>query len=268
MPASTDLSVLVMSCDPFDDVWKPFFTLFKRYWPNCSYPKFFCTDANPVQEAGFVPLTPGKGLAWSFRLKYAVEQIQTPYVLFLQDDFFLEKPVLEADIEEVLTIQRQEKAGLMRIFPTPGPDRPYKAYPQVGLVSQNADYRISCQAAIWERNTLLQLIDETENIWQFELEGTKRAQKLDKLFLSVYTHYHNGHYPVPYFCTAVLKGKWMRSVLPLLEKENLKVDFKRRGVQSRYEAWRDRVFANSPKPVQGYVWLMLYKWPKKVLGVG
>src|ERR1041384_5983428 len=83
-------AVLVMSCDAFEDVWHPFFVLFGRYWPDCPFPVYFCTETKPCKQPGITPLLPGK-LPWSARLRYAIDAIPQEYILFLQDDFFLIK---------------------------------------------------------------------------------------------------------------------------------------------------------------------------------
>jgi hypothetical protein len=32
-----DLTILVNSCDAYEDLWYPFFELFRINWPNCKY---------------------------------------------------------------------------------------------------------------------------------------------------------------------------------------------------------------------------------------
>ena len=37
---SAGLSVLVISCDRYADLWRPFFELFWRHWPDCQGPVY------------------------------------------------------------------------------------------------------------------------------------------------------------------------------------------------------------------------------------
>jgi len=258
------LSVLVMSCDAFEDVWQPFFTLFERYWADCPFPTYFCTDANPVNQKNFISITPGKNLAWSYRLKYALEQLKTPYVLFLQDDFFLLKPADTARILRYVEILEKEQAGLLRIFPTPPPNSPFKSYEDVGLIHKNVPYRVSCQAAIWDKEVLLQLINETENIWAFEIEGTKRANAIEKPFLSVFVDDKGqpleiGNYAFTYFCTAVLKGKWMRGAIEVCKKENISLNLSKRPVETWWQENRRYIYDRTPVFLQKYMWFLLFR---------
>lgn len=259
-----NLSILVMSCDAFEDVWQPFFTLFERYWADCPFPKYFCTDEKPVQQQGFIPIAIGKNLAWSYRLKHALQQIETPYVLFLQDDFFLMKQADTARIMRYVGILEQEQAGILRIFPTPPPDLAFKNYEDIGLIAKNVPYRVSCQAAIWDKEVLLQLINETENIWGFEIEGTKRANDIEKPFLSVFvddkgTPLEIGNYAYTYFCTAVLKGKWMRGAIELCKKENIALDLSKRPVETWWQENRRYIYDRTPQFLQRYMWYLLFR---------
>ena len=34
---TSDSAILILSCDKFSDLWKPFFDLFWKYWPDCPY---------------------------------------------------------------------------------------------------------------------------------------------------------------------------------------------------------------------------------------
>lgn len=259
-----NLSILVMSCDAFEDVWQPFFILFDKYWKDCPYPKYFCTDIKPVNQLGFTPITVGQNLAWSYRLKKALEQIDTQYVLFLQDDFFLMKPADTARINKYLEIIKKEHAGLLRIFPTPPPTTSFKNYEDIGLVEKNTPYRVSCQAAIWDKEVLLELINDTENIWAFEIEGSKRANEIAKPFLSVYEDemgvpLEAGNYAYTYFCTAVLKGKWMRGAVRLCRTEGISLDFTKRPIETWWQEKRRYILDIAPNPLKKYVHFLCFR---------
>jgi hypothetical protein len=259
-----DLAIIVMSCDAFEDVWQPFFTLFNRYWADCPFPKYFCTDAKPAQQDGFIDITPGKNLAWSYRLQYALRQIPQKYVLFLQDDFFLLKPANTQKIIQYLAIIQQENAGVLRIFPSPPPSESYKNYTTVGLLKPYTPYRVSCQAAIWDKDVLLELVNPTENIWAFETEGTQRSNALSQVFLSVYIDeagepLEKGDYAYTYFCTAVYKGKWMRGAVAMCEQEGIHIDLTKRPVETWWLEKRRYLYDHTPNPLQKYVWYLLFK---------
>ena len=94
-------------------------------------------------------------------------------------------------------------------------------------ISKGADYRLSLQAAVWDKQTLLELLREGESAWELELNGTKRTNDLGAPFLSVI-----GDSSIPYFCTGIVKGKWVKEAVKLYETEGIEVDLTARSVQT------------------------------------
>ena len=52
------------------------------------------------------------------------------------------------------------------------------------MISQNADYKISLQAALWDVGVLKSLMRRNESGWDAEIEGTKRAHASKGIFLA------------------------------------------------------------------------------------
>ena len=79
-------SILVNSSDGFEDCWSPFFTLFKKYWPNCKAKIFLNTEKKNWQDSDLtIHCTRVQGqqerrLTWSECLIRALDQIDTPCV--------------------------------------------------------------------------------------------------------------------------------------------------------------------------------------------
>ena len=130
-------------------------------------------------------------------------------------------------IDGLLTYMVAKGAGCLRLYPCPGPDLPCLDNPEVGEISKGADYRLSLQTAIWQKQTLLELLREGESAWELEINGTKRSNNLDVPFMCV-----TGDSPIPYFCTGVVRGKWVREAVELCEREGIEVDLTVRSVQT------------------------------------
>lgn len=37
-------AILLSTCDKYEDAWLPFFTLFKTYWKECTFPIYLNTE--------------------------------------------------------------------------------------------------------------------------------------------------------------------------------------------------------------------------------
>ena len=221
------VAVLISSCDKYQDLWSPFFTLFFRYWPDCPYPVYLGTNNLKYNNKRVKMIAIGDEVDWSSDFRCMLERISQQYVIVLMEDFLLIKSVDTTKIDRLITYMEAKGAGCLRLFPCPGPDLPCLDNPEVGEISKGADYRSSLQAAIWNKQTLLELLREGESAWELEINGTKRTNDLDVPFLCV-----TGDSPIPYFCTGVVKGKWVREAVELCEKEGIEVDLTVRSVQT------------------------------------
>jgi len=227
MTVMNKTAVLISSCDKYQDLWDPFFTLFFRYWQDCPYPVYLGTNHLKYDHNRVTTITVGDDTDWSSDFRSMLEQIPQPYVIVLIEDFLPTKSVDTAMIDRLITYMVDKGAGCLRLFPCPGPDLPCLDNPLVGEISKGADYRLSLQAAIWDKQILLELLREGESAWELELNGTKRTNALAAPFLCV-----AGDSPIPYFCTGVVKGKWVKEAVKLCKKEGIEVDLTARPVQT------------------------------------
>lgn len=234
-----DLTILVNTSDGFEDCWAPFFELFARYWPDCPYPIVLNTetktprfDALPVRCTQ-VALGQARRLTWSECLARCLDGIDTPFVLYLQEDYFLEAPVQQALIETFLDELRGDRADVIRLMECggSGPWQP-TAHPLLWEVDRRAQYRIALQAALWRRSTLRAQLRRHESPWQLEVFGSARARRRDDRVLCVNRDrlHGEGREVIPYRPTGVVKGQWERDIVePLFARHRIAVDFSRRG---------------------------------------
>jgi hypothetical protein len=231
-----NLAVLVSSCDKYHDLWNPFFTLFFRYWPDCPYPVYLVSNHLIYSDSRVNTIAVGDDRDWSSSLKNALLHITQPYLILLLEDYLIEERVDTEYIEALTVYMKKRKAGCLRIFPTPGPNVGCVDNHRVGEISKGSDYRLSLQAAIWDREVLLGLLRVGESPWELEILGSKRTDMLDMPFLSVERN-RQGVYPITYFCTAVLRGKWMPDAVKLCKKNGINIDLRarsQRGVNDRF----------------------------------
>lgn len=223
-PIHPSASILIQSCDAYRDTWIPFFTLFFRYWNDINLPVFLCSESEKFNDTRVQTLLTGSGKTWSQMLLEALMRIETKYVILLLDDYLLYKKVENARIAELLRIADMKSAVCLRLFPEPGPDLPLQDCPGIGTIGENAAYRVSTQAAIWNRMDLISLLNPSESAWEFEYHSQQRSLSLRAPFLSVQKEANNPHYPYTYVFTGIVRGRWTREALRLCRKENITLD--------------------------------------------
>jgi hypothetical protein len=235
----SDLTILVNTSDGFEDCWAPFFQLFATYWPGCQYPVVLNTETKAPSFAGLpvrssqVGLNAARRMTWSECLAACLDAIDTPYVLYLQEDYFLEAPVQQAYIETLLDEMRADRADVIRLMECGG-SGPWSPSPNPLLweVAQNARYRIALQAALWRKSILRGHLRLHESPWQLEVFGSARARRVkDRVLCVNRDRFHGeGKEVFPYVPTGVVSGRWERRVVePLFARHGIYVDFTRRG---------------------------------------
>lgn len=230
-------SILVNSSDGFEDCWNPFFTLLKRYWPECSAPIYLNTETKTWQHPDFdIDCTAVQGdkqkrLTWSECLISALDQIKTPLVLYFQEDYFIHQPV-RSDIIASAAEHMIDNPGVKHIALTNmGSVGPHQSYELNWLQSirQNARYRVSTQAALWRVDALKSYLHPEENGWMFEIYGTWRAHRRDECFLCVCYDIKHGGPAIDYLHTGIIKGKWLADIVDVFAANRIEIDFSQRG---------------------------------------
>ncbi len=230
----TDVAVLVVSCDKYKDLWMPFFSFFFKYWHDCPYPVYLSSNHSIYNDSRVKTITVGDDIDWSSGFHKILEQIPHTYVILLLEDYLLKQPVNSDRIQALTAYMKQKMAGCLRLFPCPGPNVLCNDNIEVGEILKRSDYRLSLQAAIWDRQVLLSLLREGETPWQLEVLGSKRTDALDVPFLSIWRN-NSQVYPITYFCTAVVRGKWVPDAVELCKKEGIDIDLTIRPLQTWYD---------------------------------
>ncbi len=221
-------AVLVMSCDAYRDLWRPFFTLFWRYWADCQFPIYLGANRAEHKDGRVTTICAGDG-EWSRRLRFCLERMQEEYILLLLEDYFFVRPISTAAIVDALKLLHSVAGAVLRLYPFPGPDMEVSRHRNFGRIHPLAPYRVSTQAAIWDRRELLRLLHDDETIWDFEWKGTKRSRSQPEKFYSCYEAL------LPYR-QVVERGQWFWSAARKYGKEDIGCDFSARPVMSRTRA--------------------------------
>ncbi len=216
-----DLSVLVVSFDAYSDLWDTFFKLFKRYWGDCPYKLYL--GANNKKYEGVDTIDIGDDVSWCDNLRKYLEAIESPYVLTMLEDYFLDKKVDNESVKALFDYVRSEDLDCLRLRPAPIADHTVNKKLNVGVALPGAPYYINAQPAIWKKESLLKLLKPGYNAWQFEIENSRASAGLD---YKVYT----SNVQVLSFHNGVERGKYYASTVEFLNREGLTADFETRGI--------------------------------------
>lgn len=237
----SDVTILLTSCDRYADAWKPFFILWKKYWPECDYPFVLNTERENYHSELFSVKTVkgGKGKTWSRRLKNCLNQIDTEFVLLCLEDYFLQRPVDTKIFQAALRTMREDPlAGVIQfaIDIETKFDRSvtvneyFSPVPKYEKTMSNG--RIFCVLSLYRTKYLKKLLLPSETPWDFEYFGSIRSQWYrEKVYRENDNHERCFFYYIePKYGYAISRGKWLPKNQELFEENGIEVDFSRLGI--------------------------------------
>lgn len=277
-------SILVNTCDKFEDCWDPFFKLFKFYWPDCSGKIYLNTEykiyeykdlsISSIQGCKKHNVPNRKRATWSQCLRWALETMETDIILYMQEDYFLNAKVNNDRLEELVSLMQSDPT-IHCIQLTTDSVKPKECSAYDGLLTVDHSYwsTISCQASLWRKDILQKYIRDYENAWQFEWWGSKRAFKYkDNFFVVNQNLSENGggisncistNYKeiIPYIKTGVIGGRWYRPVVELFQAHDILMDYSKRGfhqegVSSTWIAKQKRRLKQLPVEIRNRIELL------------
>lgn len=244
------LTVFVNTSDGFEDCWSPFLTLWKKYggalaelpvalnseYKEWSHPGL---DVQPCRSTQGID----RRLPWSECMIRGLDTLKTPYLLYMQEDYFLKSPAL-VDVVERAVAQLAAPGGPAVVYLNHlGPQWPHAQGGGEDFipVPRQARYLLSTQAAVWRVDALRALTCPWENGWSFEKFGSVRMSRRRLPALQ-----WTGPDALDYIYTGVIKGKWLPECVDVFAREGIDVDFSRRGfyegsggrLKTRYEVLR------------------------------
>lgn len=229
------LSVLIVSCDKYSDLWPYFFRFFEIHWPDCPFPILLGSNHKIWSGAQAKTICVGDDKTWATNLRYMLEKVETPWVMVLLEDFFLVEDVTTQKVRIALSVAQKENSDCLRLAVSkrasvvvPATVREYEGL-QFGHFLKGTPYRISTQGAIWKRQTLMALLDESYSAWDFEIIGTQVAEQLEIKILGVFQN------PILKYRHAVERGKWLPQGIENCTRVGLEIDYSKRPALSQEE---------------------------------
>lgn len=222
----TDISMVLMTCDEYEDTWWPFVTQLRSNWPEFNMPIYLGAESKIFSYPGFdirCPLSKGRVYSqWSKRLLELLDKIESEYVLFSLDDFWLTDKVDNTEFQHVFTyIKSNRNIGFICLLHE---DKLFLNQEQRKLIIESEfedlnewkkglPFRITTQAGIWRKKYLIKLLRSHESAWFFETRATWRSKFCKERVLNVKHSILN--YPVG---GVIGGGMLYRDYLPLYNK--------------------------------------------------
>ncbi len=175
---STDISLLILSCDAFSDIWDANFTLLENNFGNRNMETYLVSDKEnkKIKRDNIHFIFAGEEKEFSHRIKEALSRISTKYVLITLDDYLLTKPIKIKKINELLEIIKCEDYDYFRLFNTPSGKKKTK-YKKIKTINPLDVYDVNLYPGIWKTEVLKEMVNEDLNPWQFEVSLSNKMEQ-------------------------------------------------------------------------------------------
>lgn len=217
--------ILIPTCDKYEDIWEPYFTLKNRYWKN-NYKTFLLTETKKCKWCDTVNVNEK---IWTKRLREGLKKLDYKYVIISLEDFFIREPVNQEKIE--LYIKNFPKhAAVINLVNVSNKIK--SNILDLSLKEEDCGYKCNCQFGIWDREKLISLLANDGSAWDWELsEPCVSGYKYYSVSKNDVINYGYGKY---WF--GINAGKWVKKdVVKLFKKENITIDYSKRGFTHNYQ---------------------------------
>lgn len=168
-----NIPLILHTCDKYNWLWKGWEYYFKKFWKYDNEIIFVNETITEIPDnCKHFPTGSGQ---WSDRLIKALDNIQSDYVIYMQEDFW---PIKEPpNIESLFNILKKENLDAIRICE---PSIYYSLidteYENIKQFLLNSDYLITHQFSIWNKRFFRKSLVSNETPWDHEIKGTERLK--------------------------------------------------------------------------------------------
>ena len=233
---ASSVAIIASSCDAFFDAWRPFVFFFRKHWSDCPFPIFLIVNRLRVRSNFIQPITVGPDRDWAANMQIALNQIAQPYVLYLQEDYFLNGPVDREQLAADFAYAFESDAASFCFYGRSKLERDFMPLnDRFGVVPRDSDGRTRLQVTLWKKHVLQSTLRQGESAWNMEARASERTR--DLLALS---YMGRDNVPIPYLMSAISRGLWTPQAISLCQSEHLRIHPRFR-LEHSDVAWRRRL---------------------------
>jgi hypothetical protein len=213
------VAVVVSSCDAFFDAWRPFVFFFRKHWGDCPFPIFLIVNRLRVRSNFVKAITVGPDRDWACNMQVALDRITQPYVLYFQEDYFLNAPVDRQQLAADFAYAFERDAASFCFYGRSQLEADFVPLnDRFGVVPASSDGRTRLQVTLWKKKVLASALRPGESAWNMEARASERTR--DLLALS---YGRRDNVPIPYLMSAISRGLWTQEALLLCRENHVRI---------------------------------------------
>lgn len=224
-------AIVVLSCDTYSDMWQPFFSQFRKYWPQNPFKVYLGSNTKKYHDPTVRTILSHTRQDWSNDLLKILASIKEEYLFLWMEDFILVDYVDTALF--IKSFHFMEKVGALHIHMSPYIRPDGKSSDSLfGCYQKGAPYRVNAPG-FWNKRHLRKLLIPGENPWKFEVMGSYRSSYFDGYYCIMKQLFQ--------FIRVIEKGSIRRGAYEYCKKNGIVLDTRHRHVDSIYEKFKSDV---------------------------
>ncbi len=233
-----DISIIIFSCDAYQDLWEGFFDSFELNWPECKFDMYLVNNNLNYSRKG-VNVINGGDSDWSTRARIAMNSIKSKYFILFLEDFYLPEKINDKKINQVAEYVFVKEINYYQLNITDKED-----YPKWNLFDKNyiwdipkyRDYWVDISIAIWQKDFFIELLgSEDYSAWEFEFKRNIDAKNPNKFSDKLCLLDSRNLIPM---CPMVVQGKYYPKSLKVMTKLGFEFNTKTRQIMTPLEVFK------------------------------
>lgn len=213
--ASEPVAFMIVSCDRYADLWDPFFSSLRKYWPDCPYPLYLLTNHKSYDAPGVTVVKVGDDRSYSDNLEAAVSQIDEPWIILWLEDIFISAPVDTHRFQAMIAEAQSIPVGYLKLSPDLPLSYDDNSSQGIGPIPKGVRYRSAIGLSLYKVSTLKKLLIPNADAW--ELDRSTVSNDLGEPFYALTGK--TARRPPVAFINTVIKGRWNWPAIPFLKRE-------------------------------------------------
>src|SRR5438034_5753422 len=216
---ASSVAIVVSSCDAFFDAWRPFVFFFRKHWSDCPFPVYLIVNRLRVRSRIIQPIPVGPDRDWASNMNTALASVSQPYILYFQEDYFLNGAVKSDQLAQDFAYAFEHDAASFCFYPRSQLEPDFQPLnDRFGIVPRDSDGRTRLQVTLWKKEVLQATLRPGESAWNMEARASERTR--DLLTLS---YMGRDNVPIPYLMSAISRRLWTPEAISLCQNEQLRI---------------------------------------------
>lgn len=180
-------SLAIMSCDKNIGLLDVYFKYFSQFFKSYSGTIYLGLEKSDYSFEGLTIETIHSNKKWSGRLRDVISKVNTQAILLMLDDFIIEKPVNVVELDKLADyICNDNSIAHFALTTVPMKNVSEKVYFDSYYERYKyGRYKTTLQCGIWNRDELLEVSNEIESAWEFELFANMRSFCSKRIYYAI-----------------------------------------------------------------------------------